>query len=139
MSPQPNDAERWVVLLLRLVAVMTMSAFAAVLLPTSWMAASHARLGMGEFPASSLVDYLTRSIALLYGFHGVLAWIVSRDVRRFRPIVRYLGIMNLLFGAAMLGVDLHAGMPWFWTIAEGPPIAALGLALLWFSRRLGGD
>ena len=83
-----------------------------------------------------MVDYLTRSVAALYGFHGVLLLIISRNPAQHRTIVRYVGAMNLVFGILMVLVDLHAGMPAFWTIGEGPPIAAFGVVVLYLSRSL---
>ena len=125
---------RLLVLLLRLGAVVTMAAFPAMLLPTDWMAATHRWLGLGELPRAPVVEYLTRSIAALYGFHGVLLFVVSRDLVRFRPIVRYLGIMNVVFGSLIVLIDVHAGLPPFWTLAEGPPMIAMGAAVLYLSR-----
>lgn len=123
-------AQRALVLLLRFMGCVLLLAFPAVLLPESWMASTHAWLGLGEFPASMLTDYLTRSIAALYGFHGVLVLIVSRDVVRYRPIVTFLGVMGIAFGAIILAIDLNAGMPWWWIAGEGPPLAAMGLLVL---------
>jgi hypothetical protein len=37
--------------------------------------------------------------------------------------------MNVGFGAIMTGIDLHSGMPLWWTLVEGPPIAAMGIAI----------
>ena len=84
-----------------------------------------------------LTDYLTRSIAALYGFHGVLVLIVSRDVVRYRSIVTFIGVMSIVFGAIMLAVDLHAGMPWWWTAGEGMPLAGMGLVVLLLNRAAG--
>ena len=114
--------------LLRLGGVVTVSAFAAMFLPEEWMASSHAWLGLGEFPRAPIVDYLTRSIAALYGFHGVLLLTVARDPVALRPIVSYVAFVNVGFGAIMVGIDLHSGMPLVWTLAEGPPLAAMGVA-----------
>ena len=109
-------------------------AFGAVLLPESFMASTHAWLGMGDFPASPLVDYLTRSIAAMYGFHGVLLWIVSRDVTRYEPIVTYIGGMSVVIGSMLLAIDIHAAMPWWWAVMEGPPLVIMGVAVLLLSR-----
>ena len=130
-------AQRALVLLLRLMGCVLLLAFPAMLLPESIMASTHAWLGMGEFPSSTLTDYLTRSIAALYGFHGVLVLIVSRDVTRYRPIVTYIGVMSIAFGTMMLAIDLHAGMPWWWTAGEGPPLAGMGLLVLLLNRAAG--
>jgi hypothetical protein len=115
--------------LLRLGGIVTVSAFAAILLPEEWMASSHAWLGLGEFPRAPIVDYLARSIAALYGFHGALLLTVARDPMGLRPIVSYVAFVNVAFGAIMVGVDLYSGMPLWWTLAEGPPIAAMGVAI----------
>jgi hypothetical protein len=125
--------EKILVVILRLNAVVLLAAFPMMLLPVEWMAATHRWLGLGEFPASPLVDYLTRSISFLYGFHGGLLLVVASDVRRYRGIVVYVVIMGLAFGASIVAVDLHAGLPMRWTLAEGPSIlvtaAAVGLLL----------
>lgn len=126
--------ERLLVLLLRCAAVVLLSAFLAMAMPTRWMAGTHRWLGMGEFPASPLVDYLTRSVAAMYGFHGVLLAIVSRDVRRYRGLVVFVAWMDVVLGLFLLGIDLHAGMPWWWTAIEGPPIALTGILLAWLLR-----
>ena len=129
MNPQ-----RTLVLLLRFMGCVLLLAFGAMLLPESFMAAMHTRLGMGDFPASPLVDYLTRSIAALYGFHGVLILLVSRDMARYGPIVTYLGVMSVVVGIMLIAIDLHAAMPWWWTTVEGPPLMVMGLAILLLSR-----
>lgn len=121
--------ERLLVIVLRISAAGLMLAFLAVLLPVDWMAATHPRLGLGEFPRTPIVDYLTRSIAALYGFHGVFVWIVSFDSVRYRVFVWFAAIMNIVFGAMMIAIDLHAGMPVIWTAIEGPSIMAMGVAI----------
>ena len=108
-------------------------AFGAVLLPTEWMATSHQWLGMGEFPRAPLTDYLVRSVAALYGFHGVLVLLVAGEPLRYVRIVRFLGVMDIVFGVIMLAIDLHAGMPMFWTIAEGPPLVGVGALVLYLT------
>ena len=114
--------EKILVVALRLFAVVLLLAFPMMLLPVEWMAATHRWLGLGEFPASPLVDYLTRSISFLYGFHGGLLLVVANDIRRYRGIVVYIVVMGLAFGASMIAVDLHAAMPLRWTLGEGPAI-----------------
>jgi len=127
--------ERLLVVLLRLSGSGLMLAFLAILLPVDWMAATHPWLGLGEFPRTPIVDYLTRSIAALYGFHGVFAWIVSRDTERYRVFVWFAAVMDIVFGAMMVAIDLHAGMPAIWTAIEGPSIMAMGLAIAVLAAR----
>ena len=122
-SEQPSFLqERVLVFVLRFSAVVLVAAFPMILLPVDWMAAVHRALGLGQFPASPLVDYLTRSISFLYGYHGILLFIAASDVRRYRPIIVYAVIMGLTFGVVMIAVDLHAGMPLRWIVCEGPSV-----------------
>lgn len=128
---------RMLVLLLRLAGTVMVTAFLAVLLPVDWMAATHKWLGLGEFPRLPIVDYLARSVALLYGFHGVLVLIVSRDPVKYRTIVSYLAVMNTLFGIIIFAIDLHAGLPGMWTLLEGPPVIAFGIVIGILNRQSG--
>ena len=123
------------VLLLRLCGVVLLLAFGAVLLPTEWMAAMHGWLGMGEFPHAPLTDYLVRSVAALYGFHGVLVLLVAGDPVRYQRVVRFLGIMDIVFGLMMLAIDVHAAMPIMWTLVEGPPLVGVGALVLYLLSR----
>ena len=134
--PDSTVHRRILIVLLRLAGGFTLTAFLAILLPVDWMAATHRWLGLGEFPRIPVVDYLARSVAALYGFHGVLLLLVARNPAHYRSIVQYLGVMNLLFGIIVVFIDLHAGMPAFWTMAEGPPVAVFGILVLYLSRSL---
>jgi len=129
-SGNRSPGERLVVFFLRLSGTITLMAAFAIFMPVEWMIAMHDRLGMGEFPAVPVVDYLTRSVAALYAFHGGMLLFVSRDVRRYRTLVAYLATATLVFGIALLGIGIHAGLPLFWVLGEGPPVAALGLLML---------
>ena len=131
-----RHAERLLVFLLRLGGGVMLFAFGAVFLPVDWMRASHEWLGLGPFPASPLVDYLTRSIAVLYGIQGGVWLVGARDVLRHAPVLSYLATMNVVFGVLIVGIDLHAGMPHLWTLTEGPPIALFGLVVLGLLRRV---
>lgn len=130
------NPERLLTLLLRFCGGVLLLAFAAMLLPTEWMSATHAWLGMGDFPRAPLTDYLVRSVAALYGFHGVLVLLVAGEPLRYSRIVRYLGVMDIVFGAMMVAIDLTAGMPLLWTISEGPPLIGTGIVVLYLLRRI---
>ena len=127
---------RLLVILLRIGGIATCLAFVTILQPVEWMASTHQALGLGEFPRAAVVDYLARSIAALYGFHGVLLLIVSTDPVRYRPIVWYVAVMNVLFGLMMIAIDVHAGMPAWWTLGEGPPVIAFGIVIGLLNRSL---
>ena len=127
---------RILVIFLRLFGGVTVLAFLAMLLPVEWMAATHRWLGLGEFPRAPIVDYLTRSVSSLYGFHGVLVLLVSRDPIRYLTIVRYLGWMYILAGVFAIVIDLYAPLPWYWTAVEGPSTVLSGALILYLSRSL---
>jgi hypothetical protein len=124
------------VFLLRCGAVLTGSAFLALFLPVEWMASTHRWLGLGEFPRAPIVDYLARSVAAFYGFHGMLLFLISTDIVRFRPLVWYVAVMNVLFGVTLLAIDVHAGLPAYWIALEGPPVIVIGLLVAFFNWRL---
>jgi hypothetical protein len=137
MSPvTPSQRLRLLVLLLRLAGGITAIAFLAMFLPADWMAATHRWLGLGEFPRTAVVDYLTRSVAALYGFHGVLVLLVSRDPLRHRSIVSFIAFMNVGLGVMITAIDLHAGLPWWWTMGEGPPLVMFGIVIGLLNRSL---
>ena len=123
----PTDRDKYLRLLLRAGGCLLVSAFPTMLLPVDWMAASHEWLGMGAFPRRPVVDYLARSAAALYGFHGILLFVVARDLARYRPLIGYLVFTNVTFGLMLVAVDLHAGLPAWWTLVEGPSVLMIGV------------
>ena len=132
----PSESSRlaYLTLLLRLGGVLTGSAFVAMIMPTEWMASTHERLGLGVFPRTPVVEYLARSIAALYGFHGILLFVVAHDPVRLRPVVIYLGCTNIILGAMLLAIDIEAGLPAWWTAAEGPSVIVVGILILLLTR-----
>ena len=71
----------------------------------------HRWLGLGELPASPIVEYLARSLSAFYALVGALCLVMAADLERYRPLVRFLRAAFALWSAAMLWVDLAAGMP----------------------------
>ena len=131
---EPNPPERVLIFLLRFGGGLMLLAVLAMFMPVEWMAATHRWLGLGPFPASPLVEYLTRSISALYGIHGGLLLVIARRVRRHRAISFYLATMNIVFGVALVIIDMNAGLPMLWTISEGPPLLAFGLLEIYLLR-----
>jgi len=56
--------------LLRAAGAFEMLAFFAVVMPRSWMEASHAWLGMGEMRTSPLLMFMIRQASYTYGMLG---------------------------------------------------------------------
>ena len=130
--------ERTLVLLLRTSAIVLLIAIIPAVMPFAWMVAIHRQLGMGVLPEGPIMGYLTRSLSALYAMHGALVLFVSWDVRRYLPIVKFLALLGMIFGAGLLVLDLVVGMPLFWIIGEGPFVAALGGILLWLASKVRG-
>ncbi|HEX2385949.1 MAG TPA: hypothetical protein VHL99_05265, partial [Candidatus Binatia bacterium] len=63
------------------------------------------------------------------GFHGVLLLIISTNVVRYRLLVWFVAVLNVVFGVFLLAIDLHAGMPLVWTMFEGPSIIVFGMII----------
>ena len=128
-------ADRALTWLVRANAAILLAAVVPVFFPTDLMAELHHRLGLGELVRGRLTEYLTRSAAACYALHGGVLALVSTDVRRFRPLIAPLYVMHLAFAAAMLGIDLHAGMPLWWTTAEVGTISGVAIFALVLNRR----
>ena len=118
-----------------MVGVGLLLATVAVFLPVSQMAIMHRWLGLGEFPDAPITIYLARSTSLLYAMHGAVMFYVAWHFDRCQLLVPLLGWLHVVLGTCMIGVDLNAGMPLYWTAGEGLPIALTGGAILWLFRR----
>jgi hypothetical protein len=129
-----TKSDKALVLLLRLVGVPALFALIAVFKPVSWMAATHRWLGLGEMPTSPVVEYLARSLSAFYALVGALCLVLSTDLERYRPLVRFLGVAFALMSVVLLGVDLAAGMPWWWSAFEGPPRVGVGAMMFFLAR-----
>src|SRR6516162_1658870 len=127
-------SDRALVLLLRIVGVPALFALVAVVMPSSWMAATHRWLGLGEMPTGPVVEYLARSLSAFYAVTGALCLVLTTDLERYRPLVRFLGVAFALMSLVLLGVDLAAGMPWWWTAAEGPATVVVSAVLFVLAR-----
>src|SRR5215468_8104293 len=129
-----TKSDKALVLLLRLVGVGALFALVAVFMPVSWMAATHRWLGLGEMPTGPVVEYLARSLSAFYAVMGALCLVLATDLERYRPLVRFLGVAFALMSVVLLGVDLAAGMPWWWTASEGPGGVLFGALLFVLAR-----
>ena len=133
MSPATADALlKW---LLRISGGVELCAVPFIFIPVAWMDAVHDRvLGFGPLPAGPIVEYMARSLSIMYAIHGAVVFRVSFDVARFRPLITFLGGLHVVIGLAVLGTDLSAGLPWWWVAGEGPGIAVGGVLVLVLAR-----
>ena len=129
--------EGYLSLLLRLEAFVLLCAVPAALMPTEWMASVHAWLGMGTMPRGPLVEYLTRSLSLLYVSWVPVLWLTAGDVRRYRRLIEVMAWTRFALGLSLFVLDRVVGLPWLWLVAEGPSIMALSLVIVALVRRVG--
>jgi hypothetical protein len=129
--------ERFLKLFLRIIGTAALFALIAVVMPYSWMNAIHNWLGMGELPSEPIVGYLARSTSAFYALLGGLFWVVSFDLHRHKLVLCYLGVVIVIFGAALFIIDLLEGMPILWSLTEGPFNLIFGIVILIMSYRVG--
>jgi len=116
--------------MLRAIGCLDLMALLAVVAPRPVIAMLHQQAGLGPLPEGPIVGYLARTASAMYALHGVLALVVSFDLERYRPLVRWMSSIAILHGAIVLMVDLREGMPFWWTLLEGPSFALTGCAVL---------
>jgi len=134
-QPQSNRYRNYCRALIGVVGVGLMLATVAVFFPVDLMATFHQWLGLGDFPNAPITIYLARSTSLLYAVHGSVMLYVALNFDRCQPLVPLLGWLHVVLGTTMIGVDLNAGMPLYWTAGEGLPIALTGGVMVWLYRR----
>ena len=126
--------------LLRLTGTVELGAFVAVVMPRQWMEAGHSWLGLGEMPEGAIVNFIIRQASFTYGLHGVLLWVLSWDVVRFRPLVVFTGVSYVVAAPVFFMIDLNSGMPLFWTVGDAGSCLGFGGALLcldWWEHKWG--
>lgn len=121
--------------LLRLAGAAEILAFFAVVMPRSWMEASHAWLGLGAMPAGPVLMFMIRQASYVYGMHGISLFVLASDVEKFRPLVRLNGVSFLLAAPVFFLIDYYEGMPSWWTLMDSAGCGFFGASLLWLSRK----
>ena len=51
------------------------------------------------------------------------------------PVLSRLGVVVALFGMVLIGIDLAAGMPLWWTASEGLSTMVIGALMCFFARQ----
>jgi hypothetical protein len=139
--PQTGDrmtAESGLKWLLRFIALTTVPAFFAAVMPQPWLAYLIAKGAPGT-SAGILVTYLARMLMVLYAFLGLQALVISMDIPRYLPLVWIIGVGSLVLASVGLVVlftqvppEQRTGSFWvvFVDFAEGLAQAVLMVILL---------
>lgn len=120
---------------LRLFGLVDLLALIAVFMPEEWLDTGHGLCGLGEFPEGPLTVYLARSTSLLWAYHGALLLFLAGDVGQHRRVIEFVARATVVAGVLLVGIDVTSGIPWWWTLLEGPLFALSGIWLLyWLSH-----
>ena len=128
----PERALAW---LLRAVGTLDLCALVAVLMPRDWHARVHALAGLGAIPDAPIVSYLTRSASSLYALYGALLLYLASDVVRHLGVVRFLALAAQAHALVLVVIDINAGLPAWWIVAEGSVYLGWSGMVLWLVRR----
>jgi len=110
--------ESWLRLLLRILGWICVLALIPLFVPRSWLDVGHRFLGLGEFPAAPIAEYLARSVCALCAFYGGLLLLLAGDPRRFVSIIRYQAVAIMTLSATGIFAGVRAGIPAYFVIAD---------------------
>ncbi len=98
MTDPRSDKRRaiWLQWGLRIVGGMGLFAAIAVVVPDAWLADAAHKLHV-EYAPTPLTGYLARHVSLWYAIFGIILLVVSRDIERYRPLLRTLAYAMALF------------------------------------------
>lgn len=131
MAPQ-DRALTWV---LRAFGVIDLLSLLAVAAPRVWLDWGSRLTETGPLPDTPLVNYLVRTGCAMYALHGATVLFLSFDIARYRPLIRFLGIVAIAHGGLVGAIDWVAGMPLWWRWLEGPAFSMTGIIVLALCRR----
>lgn len=124
-------AQRW---LLRSAAMILFTGLPGILLPRvaiekySWL------MRLEQPNLQPLMVYLGGNAGYVFVVLGILVWLISNDVVRYRPLVIACGWMFLAGGPAYLSIDLQCPLPAWWVAMDSLSCILLGGGLLWACR-----
>jgi hypothetical protein len=105
-------------LLLRLLGGICVLALIPLFVPRGLLDAGHRFLGLGEFPAAPIAEYLARSVSALCAFYGGLLLLLAQDVQRYLTVIRYQAVAILTFSFIGIFAGVRAGLPAYLVIAD---------------------
>jgi len=129
-----TNLDRLLTWMIRANAAILIVAILPIFFPTEFMAEIHEWFGLGTLSRDRLTEYLTRSAATCYTLHGGVLLLLSTDVPRYRPMIPWMYGLHLAFAGFLLGIDLYAGMPGWWTASEVGSISLVAVVVLIVER-----
>ncbi len=129
-APERNLYERLLSAWLSLSGVVCASALVAVIMPREWHATAHAWLGLGEFPAAPIAEYLARGMSAMCAFYGFLLIFLARDVRGRAAVIRFQALALMGISLASTLALIPSGMPPWWIYGDAGAVWGFGLIVL---------
>jgi hypothetical protein len=77
---------------------------------------------------------MARSLSVVSILFGALFLVLASDLERYRPLVRFLGAAFALISLVAFGVDLTAGMPWWWSAFDLTAGVVVGAWMFYLAR-----
>lgn len=127
--------ERWLKVFLQINGLIMALAAVAVFMPTSWMTWTHEQVGLGDFPAAPIAEYLARLTSALYAVLGVLLLLVAPDVRKYSSIITCMAIATPAVSVSVTLMCLHLHMPLSWVISDPVASGLFGVVILALQRK----
>jgi hypothetical protein len=134
MAQIMTGREKMLAFLLRATGLVMVSAAVFVFCPLHWMNAIHQMLGLGSLPTGPVMEYLARTESALYAYLGAMLFFISFDLPRYRPLLRFLAWIGILFSIGVTVLDAKLGLPAFWIAGEGSFTLLLCVVLLFLTR-----
>lgn len=131
---QPAFAERALSAWLTVAGLVCASAMIAVVMPRDWHALAHTWLGLGEFPAAPIAEYLARGMSAMCTFYGILQIWLARDVRRYAEAIRFQALVLMGISLSSTLALWNSGMPPWWIYGDAGSVWAYGLIVLGLQR-----
>jgi hypothetical protein len=121
---------------LRVTAVIVGLAVFALVMPRGWMVEAHRWMGLGDFPADPMAEYLARALSGFYAMMGGLLWLVSRRPRRYAAVITYIAVAWTVLALTVLSLAPRMGMPVGLVGGDTACVLVFSIAVLSIQARL---
>lgn len=136
-GPAPDRAygnlriQRW---LLRIAALVQFTGLPGALLPGEAIEKYSWLMGFGQPDLGPITIYLSGNAGYVFVAFGIVVWVISTDLVRYRPLVTLCGWIYLIAAPAYLSIDLQCPLPWWWVAMDSVSCLIIGAGILWACR-----
>ncbi|MBI84514.1 MAG: hypothetical protein CMJ81_15070 [Planctomycetaceae bacterium] len=137
--PEPMSVytrERWLLIAVRVLGIFELFAIPFIFVPFAWMGEIHEHLGLGSIPEGRIVSYLARSLSGFYAINGVVLLYISFDLKYYWSLLKLFVAIFIVMGFTLTILDLSLGMPFSWTLSEGPVEILFGGLMWWLMKKI---